>query len=149
MTMTTFVVTLPSLEETIGSIKCFKYNGGWLFTIWKVMSILTISTFVVTLPSSETIGSIRAIFSRITSRNPCMYDVNLHHDKILKIWMLSMFECLLPIWYIWYDMKITLLFEYNMLEDNTFVSIIVGKSDFDHGILILESIFPNFSEYFS
>ena len=26
---------------------------------------------------------------------------------------------------------------------------IVGKSDFDHGILILESIFPNFSEYFS
>ena len=26
---------------------------------------------------------------------------------------------------------------------------IVGKSDFDYGILILESIFPNFSEYFS
>ena len=27
--------------------------------------------------------------------------------------------------------------------------IIVGKSDFASGILILESIFPNFSEYFS
>ena len=26
---------------------------------------------------------------------------------------------------------------------------IVGKSDFESGILILESIFPNFSEYFS
>ena len=32
--------------------------------------MMTMTTFVVTLPSSETIGSIKAIFSRITSRNP-------------------------------------------------------------------------------
>ena len=29
------------------------------------------------------------------------------------------------------------------------VESIVGKSDFDYGILILGSIFPNFPEYFS
>ena len=29
------------------------------------------------------------------------------------------------------------------------VGSIVGKSDFDYGILILGSIFPNFPEYFS
>ena len=33
-------------------------------------NLMTITTFVVTLPSSETIGSIKAIFSRMTSRKP-------------------------------------------------------------------------------
>ena len=36
-----------------------------------------------------------------------------------------------------------------VFTDTNHPTSIVGKSDFVSGILILESIFPNFSEYFS
>ena len=36
-----------------------------------IIMMMIMKTLVVTLPSSDTIGSIKAIFSRMTSRKPC------------------------------------------------------------------------------
>ena len=41
------------------------------------------------------------------------------------------------------------VFDDSSSEIRFWIVTIVGKSDFVSGILILESIFPNFSEYFS
>ena len=80
MAMTTLVVIRPS-SETIWNgndkIVITKMTITMIMLIMNVMitsimmiTMMTMTTFVVTLPSSETIGSIKAIFSRMTSRKP-------------------------------------------------------------------------------